>query len=55
MKTVVQLKLKTVKPSAGFIGRIPEEFDKLPADAVIQNLKTKEIYKKKKKKWIKLS
>jgi hypothetical protein len=55
MKSEVQLKLKTIKPSAGFIGSIPEEFNQLPANAIIQNLKTKELFKKKKKRWIKLS
>jgi hypothetical protein len=54
MKSKSVLRMRTVKPSAGFIGRRPEEFDQLPENAIIKNIKTKEFFQKKKKRWIKL-
>lgn len=37
-----------------FIGKIPDEFNKLMEGVIIENLKTKELFQKKKGKWIKI-
>jgi len=54
MKSKPALRIRKIKPLAGFIGRRPDEFDQLPENAIIKNLKTNEFYQKKKKRWIKV-
>jgi hypothetical protein len=54
MKLIVEQKIKKLKISGEFIGSIPEEFAQLPENAVIRNLKTRDLFKKKNKRWIKI-
>ena len=48
------MKQNKLKIIGQFIGKIPDEFKRLPEGSIIKDLKTNNLFKKVKKKWVKV-